>query len=135
MRSLGLCATVLQHILTPCPALTLSWLQLVCADVSQVQLCLLPDFEQLLTCWQAGAPPVKQRHGNARNLAAKFNNLKHFPNAIVEAEGKHIHVHTSIIGKTSQVLKSAGAVMPCTMPVESLASPTTVHAYETSPTP
>ncbi len=69
-----------------------------------MQFCLLPDFEQLLTFWQAGAPLVKQRHRVARNLAAKFNNQEHFPNAIVEAEGKHIHVHTLIIGKTSEAL-------------------------------
>ena len=101
---LRFCATVLQHILATCPALTLSRLQLVCADVSQVQLCLLPDLKQLLTLWQAGAPLCKQRHSNPWNLAAKFNNLKHFPNAIVEAEGQHIHVHTFIIGNTSEAL-------------------------------
>lgn len=103
---LNFCATVLQHILATCSALTLSWLQLVCADVSQVQLCLLPDLEQLLTFWQAGVPLCKQRHSNPWNLklAATFNNLKHFPNAIVEAEGKHIHVHTLFIGNVSETL-------------------------------
>ena len=54
--------------------------------------------------WQAGAPLVKQRHTHVSKLAAKFNNQQHFPNAIVEAEGKHIHVHTLIVGNVSETL-------------------------------